>query len=92
MSVPPESQPREDVVARNVGVGCFTLLAGFFSGGMLGVFVAKIVQAVTGGPKCEGIPTCDWAQYMIVGAAVGAITLPVLALWRLNRRPPGATN
>ena len=88
MSVPPEPLPPADRRARNIGVGCFTLVAGFFSGGMLGVLVAKIVETVTGAAKCEGIPTCDWAQYMIVGALCGAISLPVLALWRLNRRPP----
>lgn len=90
MSVPPEPQP-QDVTARNIGVGCFTTVAGFFSGGMLGVFVSKIVEAATRAPKCEGIPTCDWGQYMVAGAAIGAITLPVLALWRLNRGAPRAT-
>jgi hypothetical protein len=88
MSVPPDP-PTQDVTARNIGVGCFTTVAGFFSGGMLGVFVSKIVEAVRGLPKCEGIPTCDWGQYMLAGAALGAITLPVLVLWRLNRGASG---
>ena len=67
------------------GVGCVTLLAGFFSGGMVGVLVSRIVAGVTRAPKCEGLPTCDWYVYAFVGGIIGAVTLPALAFWRLRR-------
>jgi hypothetical protein len=68
------------------GVGCVTFVAGFFSGGMIGVLVSKIVAGITKAPKCEGIPTCDWHVYMLTGAVLGAITLPALAFWRLRKK------
>jgi hypothetical protein len=79
---------REEVIARNVGVGCITTLAGFFSGGMVGVMVAKVVGIVQGCRPAEGLPACNWWVYAGVGAVLGALTLPVLALSRLNRRKP----
>ncbi len=68
------------------GVGCVTFVAGFFSGGMIGVLVSKAVASFTNAPGCEGIPTCDWHVYMLAGGAIGAITLPAIALWRLRRK------
>jgi hypothetical protein len=79
---------REEVIARNVGVGCITTFAGFFSGGMVGVLVAKVVGSVQGCKPAEGLPACNWWVYAGVGAVLGALTLPVLALSRLNRRKP----
>jgi hypothetical protein len=79
---------REEVIARNVGVGCLTTFAGFFSGGMVGVLVAKVVGSVQGCKPAEGLPACNWWVYAGVGAVLGALTLPVLALSRLNRRKP----
>ena len=74
-----------DVTARNIGVGCFTGIAGFFSGAMFGVLIAKIVGTVT---KCasglNGQP-CDWHVYAGVGGLIGMISLPTLVLWRLRR-------
>ena len=69
-----------------VGVGCVTFVAGFFSGGMIGVLVSRIVAGITKAPKCEGIPTCDWYVYAIVGALLGAVTLPAVSFWRLRNR------
>lgn len=78
----------ESKVARNISVGCFTGVAGFFSGAMFAVLIAKIVGGVRGcAPGSEGQP-CDWHIYAGVGAVVGAISLPTLVLWRL-RRPNG---
>jgi hypothetical protein len=79
---------RGEVIARNIGVGCITTFAGFFSGGMVGVLVAKIVGSVQGCKPAEGLPACNWWVYAGVGAVLGALTLPVLALGRLNRRRP----
>ena len=71
--------------ARNVAVGCFGVLMGFFSGGMFGVLVAKIVDWFTRAPSCTGLPSCNWAQYYFAGALLGALTLPTLILLRLRR-------
>ena len=81
----PGPQPaRESRTARNVGVGCFGVLMGFFSGGMFGVLVAKIVDFFTRAPSCTGLPSCNWAQYFFGGALLGALTLPTLILLRLR--------
>jgi hypothetical protein len=79
---------RGEVIARNIGVGCITTFAGFFSGGMVGVLVAKVVGVMQGCKPAEGLPACNWWVYAGVGAVLGALTLPVLALSRLNRRKP----
>ncbi|HWJ41792.1 MAG TPA: hypothetical protein VNT29_11680 [Candidatus Limnocylindrales bacterium] len=79
---------REEIIARNIGVGCITTFAGFFSGGMVGVLVAKVVGSVQRCMPAEGLPACNWWVYAGVGAVLGALTLPVLALSRLNRKKP----
>ena len=81
-----ELGPR-DIVARNIGVGCLTAMAGFFSGGMIAVLVGKFVGSAQGCRPPEGLPACNWWVYAGIGALVGAITLPVIALRRLNRKP-----
>ena len=75
--------PREDRAARYIGVGCVTAIAGFFSGAMVGVFVAKIVGSVRGCKPVEGLPACDWHVYAGIGMLIGVLTLPVLALRRV---------
>jgi hypothetical protein len=79
---------RGEAIARNIGIGCITTFAGFFSGGMVGVLVAKVVGIVQGCRPAEGLPACNWWVYAGVGAVLGMLTLPVLALSRLNRRKP----
>jgi hypothetical protein len=79
---------RGEIIARNVGVGCVTMFAGFFSGGMIAVMIAKVVGSVQSCKPVEGLPACNWWVYAGVGAVVGALTLPVLALRRLNRSRP----
>ena len=81
-----ELEPR-DIVARNIGVGCLTAMAGFFSGGMIAVLVGKFVGSAQGCQPPEGLPACNWWVYAGIGALVGVITLPVIALRRLNRKP-----
>ena len=76
----------EDRTARNIGVGCFTTFIGLWSGAMVAVLIGKIVEGIRGAPTCEGLPLCNWNVYAGVGAVVGAVTLPLLALARLRRR------
>jgi hypothetical protein len=77
---------RGEIVARNIGVGCLTTMAGFFSGGMIAVLIGKFVGSARGCRPPEGLPACDWWVYAAIGALIGAVTLPFLALRRLNRR------
>jgi MFS family permease len=77
--------------ARYVGVGCVTAMAGLFSGGMVGVLVAKMVGSFRGCKPEAELPACDWHVYAGIGMLIGLLTLPVLALSRLRRseRGPG---
>ena len=77
--------PTDNRLGRNIGVGCFTFIIGFFSGGMIAVLLGKIASFFVRAPVCEGVPLCDWHVWMLSGGAVGAVTLPVLAIWRLRR-------
>ena len=70
---------------RFIGVGCITAIAGLFSGGMIGVFIAKVVGSARGCQPETGLPACDWHLYAGVGMLIGVLTLPVLALNRLRR-------
>jgi hypothetical protein len=79
---------RGEIIARNIGVGCITAFAGFFSGGMIAVLIGKFVGSMQGCRPSEGLPACNWWVYAGVGAVVGALTLPVLALRRLRRSGP----
>ena len=81
-----EPSPAEDRTARNIGVGCFTTFIGLWSGAMVAVLIGKIVEGIRGAPTCEGLPFCTWHVYAAAGAAVGAISLPLLVLNRLRRR------
>lgn len=71
--------------SRRVAVGCLTTFLGTMSGGMVAVLVSKFVAFLNKAPACEGIPTCDWYVYWVVGATIGGISLPVLVLRALNR-------
>ena len=75
----------EDRVGRNIGVGCFTLFIGAASGAMVGVGIGKLMGFFTRCTPLSGLPACEWWVYAGYGAAIGACTLPVLALWRLRR-------
>lgn len=72
--------------SRFVVVGCFTAVLGTISGGMVAVLVSLLVAYVTRAATCPGIPTCNWYLYWAVGAVVGGISLPWLAV-RALRRP-----
>ena len=70
---------------RNMGVGCFTTLIGFFGGGMISVLIAKIVSQALNEPQCEGLPTCNWLTWAARGGVAGMIILPTISVWRLKR-------
>lgn len=81
---PPVAQP-EDRVGRNIGVGCFTFFIGAVSGAMSGVGIGKFAGFFSRCTPEPGLPACDWWVFAGWGAAIGALTLPVFALWRLRR-------
>ncbi len=83
-----QESDREENVGRNIGVGCVTAVAGFFSGGMIAVLVGKFVGSTQGCRPPEGLPACNWWVYAAIGAVLGALTLPVLAFRRLSRPRP----
>ena len=85
-SGPGQPADAEDRTARNIGVGCFSTFVGLWSGAMVAVLIGKIVGGMRGAPACEGVPLCNWHVYAAVGAAIGAISLPLLVLTRLKRR------
>ncbi|MDQ3674419.1 MAG: hypothetical protein M3365_08595 [Gemmatimonadota bacterium] len=80
------SPPEGDALGgRSCAVGCVTTVAGFFSGGMIGVFIGKIVGLAQRCVPAEGLPACNWWVYAGIGGVVGAVTLPVLAVRRLRQ-------
>ena len=74
---------------RLIGVGCLMTVAGLFSGGMIGVLVAKFVGIARRCVPEEGLPACDWHLYALAGMIMGAASLPWLVVRRL-RQPPAA--
>jgi hypothetical protein len=76
----------EDRVGRNIGVGCFTFFIGAVSGAMSGVGIGKLMGFFNRCTPAPGLPACEWWVFAGYGAAIGALSLPVLALWRLKRR------
>ena len=70
-----------------IAIGCFTVIAGFFSGAMIGVLVGKGVGIARKCIPAEGLPVCNWEWFAFPGGAIGAISLTGLVLWRLRRSP-----
>ena len=79
-------EPSDDGRARRIGVGCFMTFIGFWSGGMIGVLLAKAVGAARRCTPPDGLPACDWYYFALGGMLLGAVSLPVLVLRRLRRR------
>lgn len=75
---------KQDRLGRNIGVGCFTFVVGAVSCAMIGVGVGKAAGYFTRCTPAVGLPACDWWIFAGWGAAIGAVTLPVLALLRLR--------
>ena len=68
-----------------MGVGCFTLVVGFFSGAMIATLVGKFLAFLTREPQCSGVPMCDWYVWFYTGGALGALSLTVFIQTRLAR-------
>jgi len=90
----PDERANEAAMAlgRTAGVGCFALFVGVWSGAMVGVLAGKFIDGIRKAPACEGLPSCTWYVYAGIGAAIGAVTLPALVLWRLRRGKQRAPN
>ena len=54
---------------------------------MIRVLVGKVAGNVRRCAPIEGTPACDWYYFAAAGMILGAVTLPVLVLRRLNRKP-----
>jgi hypothetical protein len=83
------SAPPESTLAADLGLGCFTTIAGAGGGYMIAVLVAKIVGGFT---RCAsdaetGAP-CNFFTYGMFGVVIGAVLLPtvVLTVRRRSRR------
>jgi hypothetical protein len=87
--MPEDGQPsREASDARPhyFGIGCFTVVAGFAGGGMIGVLVAKIAGAAQRCPvEPETGAPCNWFTFAVFGAIIGAMLLPTIAISLLRR-------
>ena len=80
-----EGEPN-DLRPHYLGVGCFSVIAGFAGGAMIAVLIAKLVGAVA---RCPAEPEtgapCNWFTYAVFGAIAGAIVLPALTISSLRR-------
>jgi len=68
-----------------IGVGCLTMVIGFFGGGMIAMLVGKVTDAVTQCRPPAGLPVCTWWRYWWTGALIGLVGLPIIAIHRLHR-------
>ena len=76
----------EDSFWPYIGVGCITTIAGFFGGGMIGVFIGWIVgHARRCTPLPDSFPICDFFPYWLSGMVLGAIVVPIVAVTRLRQ-------
>lgn len=81
-----ETQPDRVSTSALVGAGCFSAVAGFFGGGIIGVLIAWIVGSAR---RCEpevGIPACDWNKFALVGMLIGVVLVPLVSITRLKGR------
>jgi len=58
-------------------------IVGYFSGGMIGVAVAKAVGEFNGCVPPDGFPACNFEPYLQVGSLAGLLILPGFLIWRL---------
>lgn len=52
---------------------------------MSAVLVGKIYAFLVRAPSCPEMPLCNWYVFAGYGFVIGAISLPVLVIWRLRR-------
>ena len=65
-------------------------IVGFFSGAMIGVLVGKFAGMARRCTPEAGLPACDWHLFAFAGGVLGAVSLPMLVLWRLRQSSSGA--
>ena len=83
---PAQSDDPNDGIWPYLGVGCITLVSGFFGGGMIAVLIAKIIGAAQGcTPDAETGAPCNWFSYAAVGALTGMVLFPTTAVLLLRR-------
>jgi hypothetical protein len=58
---------------------------GFFGGGMIAVLIAKIVGALRNCPPPKDFPACNTFEFLVPGALIGLVGLPMAALLRLRQ-------
>lgn len=80
-----DDPPPLNPAVRIVMVGCLTVVTGFFAGGMIAIFIGKIVEGLRGCTPAEGLPICHWHVYAAIGMVIGATLLPAVALMKLRR-------
>ena len=80
-----DGQAGQSNAARYGCVGCLTFVGGTFSGGMIAVFVAKIVGSARNCNPGPDLPACDWHVYAVIGMLIGAVTLPLFTLMKLRK-------
>jgi hypothetical protein len=69
-----------------LGVGCLTVVSGFFGGAMIAVLIAKAVGAARSCmPNADTGAPCDWFTYAVYGACIGMVLFPATALWLMRR-------
>ena len=82
----PAPEEASDARPHYFGVGCFTVIAGFAGGGMIGVLIAKIIGAAQRCPsEAETGAPCSWFTCAVYGALAGAVVLPMIAISSLRR-------
>jgi hypothetical protein len=65
-------------------------VAGFFSGAMVAVLVAKLVGDFAHCvPVSLELPACNWQRFAGVGGLLGAVSLPLLVYRRLRTSRSG---
>lgn len=83
---PETSTPPNDGKWPYIGVGCITTVSGFFGGGMIAVLIAKVVGAATAcTPDKETGAPCNWFNFAVVGALIGLVVFPTVAVTLLHR-------
>ena len=84
--VPDSPTPPEEGIWPYLGVGCITTVSGFFGGGMIAVLIAKIVGAARScTPDAESGAPCNWFNFAVVGALIGVVLFPAVALFLMRR-------
>jgi hypothetical protein len=80
------SREASDARPHYFGIGCFTVIAGFAGGGMIGVLIAKIAGAAQRCPtEAETGAPCNWFTFAVFGALIGAVLLPTIAISSVRR-------